>query len=343
MIGTLLVSDLSMRQHDPGPGHPEHAGRLEHILDAIERAALSGLIHRTPRPATDDVLRRVHDAVYVQHVLGLRGVGGIALDPDTQLSVGSVNAALMAAGAAIEAVDAVVRGSAEQAFAIVRPPGHHAEPGQAMGFCVFNNVAVAVEHARKQFGLQRILIIDWDVHAGNGTQAIYAADPDVVVFDIHRYPFYPFSGDFGDLGTGPGYGTKLNVPVPAGLMDGDYTQLLGEVLVPFADAFKPELVIVSAGFDAHRDDPLGDQGLTDEGFAGMTAIAKAIADRHAGGRLVLVLEGGYHVEALGRSVVATLRVLRGEVPPPMGATTVAGDAVLRRAAAFARRHWRAHG
>lgn len=343
MIDTLVVTDRSMRQHDPGPNHPEHPRRLEHILDAVDNARIGGLVHRSPRPARDDELSRVHLPVHVQHVLGLKGVGGIALDPDTHLSPGSVNAALLAAGAAIEAVDAVVRGAATRAFAIVRPPGHHAEPDHAMGFCLFNNVAVAVEHARKVHEVQRVLVIDWDVHCGNGTQSAFESDPDVVVFDVHRFPFYPFSGDFRETGKGPGAGATLNVPMPPDLGDGDYLQIFVEVLLPVAELFKPELVIVSAGYDAHRDDPLGDQRLTEEGFAALTGVARAIADRHCRGRLVMVLEGGYNLDALGRSVVATLQVMAGSTPPESRVTTLAGDEILRRTAAFSRKHWRWHG
>lgn len=339
MIGTLVVTDRAMARHDPGAQHPEAPHRLLALLDGLAAHPRSHCVVRSPRVAADAELKAVHDPVYVQHVLGLRGAERVSLDPDTHLSEGSVGAALLAAGAAIEAVDAVVRGAARSAFALVRPPGHHAEPARAMGFCLFNNVAVAVAHARLKLGVRRVLVIDWDVHCGNGTQAIFATDPDVVVFDVHRFPFYPFTGDIDATGTGAGRGATWNVPTPGGLGDGDHFRLFEEILAPHADAFAPELVVVSAGFDAHRDDPLGDQNITDEGFAALAGVAQKIADRSAGGRLALVLEGGYDVPALVRSVGACLDVLGGATPPEPRHLSAAGDQLLRRVAPYARRYW----
>ena len=295
MIETLVVTDRAMTRHDAGAGHPEHAGRLTQIIDRLERDRVPGIVLRSPRLATEAELARVHHPIYTKHILGLRGAARVSLDPDTHLSTGSVEAALLAAGAAIEAADAVIRGTSRNAFALVRPPGHHAEPGRAMGFCVFNNLAIAVAHARQMLGIQKVLIIDWDVHCGNGTQVAFAEDPNVVVFDAHRAPFYPFTGDFQDIGRGAGSGRTWNVPMPAGLGDGDFFRLFEEVLLPAVDCFKPEFVMVSAGFDAHRDDPVGDQEVSDDGFAALAGIAKAIADRYASGRLAMVLEGGYDV------------------------------------------------
>lgn len=339
MIGTLVVTDPAMTRHEPGAGHPESPARLRALLESLATRPREALVVRSPRVALDTELAAVHSPVYVQHVLGLRGAEQVSLDADTHISAGSIGAALLAAGAAIEAVDAVVRGSARASFALVRPPGHHAEQARAMGFCLFNNVAVAVAHARQKLGLRRVLVIDWDVHCGNGTQAIFADDPDVVVFDAHRFPFYPFTGDIDAIGVGAGRGATWNVPMPGGLGDGDHFRIFEEILAPHADAFGPELVIVSAGFDAHRDDPLGDQNVSDEGFAALTGIAQRIADRCAGGRLVLVLEGGYDIPALVRSVGACLDVLGGATPPEPRYLSNAGDKLLRRVAPYARRYW----
>ena len=232
----------------------------------------------------------------------------------TAVSPGSVEAAEVAAGTAIAAVETVMKGESRSAFALVRPPGHHAEPTRARGFCLFNNVAVAAAHAQAELGCQRVLIIDWDAHHGNGTQDIFWADPDVLFFDLHRAsPFYPGSGLLTDTGAGLGEGTIVNVPMAGGAGDAAYLKALREILVPAADHFKPDLILVSAGFDAHSFDLA--LNVTYEGFASMTGVVQQIADKHCNGRLAMILEGGYNTESLSKSVHSVLRVLAGAEPP----------------------------
>ncbi|MCC4309681.1 histone deacetylase [Alcanivorax marinus] len=255
----------------------------------------------------------MHTTSYLDGIQALRGENAW-LDVDTTaVSPGSVEAAEVAAGTAIAAVEAVVTGGARGAFAAVRPPGHHAESVRARGFCLFNNVAVAAAHAQAALGCRRVLIVDWDAHHGNGTQEIFWADPDVLFFDTHRAaPFYPGSGALEDVGGGLGEGYTVNVPLPGGAGDMALLKAFREILVPAADAFRPDLVLVSAGFDAHRFDLA--LNVSYEGFASMTRIVRDIADRHCQGRLAMVLEGGYHTESLARGVHATLEVMAGADP-----------------------------
>lgn len=290
--------------------YPEHPGRVRAILDMLEREPIPGVSIKPGRAATAEELARVHTLSYLEGIFALKGKNAW-LDLDTTaVSPGSVDAAEVAAGTAIAAVEAVVNGDTQSAFALVRPPGHHAEPVRARGFCLFNNVAVAAAHAQAKLGCERVLILDWDAHHGNGTQDIFWADPDVLFFDIHRgAPFYPGSGSLEDIGAGLGEGTTVNVPMPAGAGDVAYLKALREILVPAAEHFKPDLILVSAGFDAHWHDLA--LNVSYEGFAAMTAIVQALADRLCNGRLVLVLEGGYNLESLSHSAHAVLKVLAG--------------------------------
>ncbi|SDY93255.1 histone deacetylase family protein [Citreimonas salinaria] len=292
---------------------PERPERLVAIRDLLDAEPIAGLVRGTGRSASREQLARVHTFGYLDSIDRWRGRSAW-LDVDTTaVSPGSVEAAEIAAGTAIAAVEAVASGSTDSAFALVRPPGHHAESVRARGSCLFNNVAVAAAHAQAELNFPRILIVDWDAHHGNGTQEIFWASPDVLFFDIHRAaPFYPGSGLLGDVGAGLGEGTTVNVPIPAGAGDAAFLKAMREVLRPAADWFKPDLVLVSAGFDAHQADFA--LNVSHEGFAAMTGIVQEIADRHCEGRLVLVLEGGYQLEALSRSVHTVLRVLTGETP-----------------------------
>jgi acetoin utilization deacetylase AcuC-like enzyme len=308
--GTWLLFDEAMLAHDPGPFHPERPARLSAVVEALRRKPPPGATWAAPRPATRDQLFRIHDPAYVDEILSLRGLAA-RLDPDTAVSPGSVEAALLAAGAGIQAVEAAVSGEAARAFCLVRPPGHHAEAAHAMGFCLFNNVALAASHAVEALGLERVLIVDWDVHHGNGTQHAFEDRSDVLYFSTHQYPFYPGTGAAGEAGGGEGLGFTVNVPLPAGMGDADFAAVFGEVLVPVAELYRPQLVLVSAGFDAHRDDPLGGMEVTAEGFAHLCGVVSGIADRHAGGRLILILEGGYDLRGLAESAAACARVLAG--------------------------------
>ncbi|WP_231566377.1 histone deacetylase family protein [Litchfieldella xinjiangensis] len=294
--------------------YPEHPGRLLAITELLTREPVPGVRYATARPATEDQLGRVHATSYIENIYALRGKQAW-LDADTTaVSPGSVDAAEVAAGAAIAAVDAVMEGRAGSAFALCRPPGHHADAVRARGFCLFNNVAVAAAHAHAKLGCGRVLIIDWDVHHGNGTQDIFWASPDVMFFDTHRAPpFYPGSGNKEEIGAGLGEGLTVNVPLPAGCGDPALVKVYREILTPAVAWFKPDLILVSAGFDMHRLDHC--MNLSYSGFGALTGIVQGLADTYCNGRLAMVLEGGYNLESLARGVHSVLEVLAGAEPP----------------------------
>ncbi len=296
----------SFLAHGTGPGHPERPERLTAICQHLQAVRLwDQLIPLSPPAAARDVIELIHSAAYVRQVHEACQQGPVALDPDTMASPGSWEAALRAVGAVTLAIDQVVAGELQAAFCAVRPPGHHALATRAMGFCLFNNVAIGARYAQQRHRLARILIVDWDVHHGNGTQAVFFDDPSVLYFSTHQYPFYPGTGH----GEETGAGSILNVPLPVGAGDGELLRAFNEVLRPRALAFQPDLVLISAGFDAHRDDPLAGLCVTEQGYGALTRVVREIAHACCGGRLVSVLEGGYDLPALGRSVEAHLQVL----------------------------------
>ena len=305
---TLLFTDDACLEHDPGPGHPESPSRLRAVLSALEKLP-AGVSWAPVRPATEAELTRVHAPVHVAALARLAG-HHVQLDGDTATSPGSHQAALRAAGAAVGLVDSLLAAEADSGFALVRPPGHHAEAGLAMGFCLFNNIAVAAEHARAR-GAERVAIVDWDVHHGNGTQHIFQARRDVLFFSSHQYPFYPGTGAVKEVGLAEGEGFTANLPLPTGMGDGDYGAAFRDLVTPLLEQFKPNLVLVSAGFDAHARDPLGGMRLTEEGFGGMCSAVRDVA-RACGAPVGLVLEGGYDLEALAGSVRRCVEVLSGE-------------------------------
>jgi acetoin utilization deacetylase AcuC-like enzyme len=334
----FVFFDDAMLEHDPGPWHPERPDRLEAIVQKLKGSPVAGVRWTAPRPAPREAIERVHAPEYVDLIEGLRGRSA-NLDPDTSVSPGSVTAAFLAAGAALDATAAVTSGAASSAAALVRPPGHHAEAGRAMGFCLFNNIAIAAAHARADPGCQRVLIVDWDVHHGNGTQHAFADRPDVLYFSTHRYPFYPGTGAADEVGTGEGAGFTVNVPLGWQCGDAEYAAIFDELLVPIADAYRPDLVLVSAGFDAHRADPLGGMAVTTEGFASLCRRVCAVAERHAGGRVVLLLEGGYDLEALAGSVHACIEVLAGQPAVSPGASAHTAGGVIRLVGNVQKRFW----
>lgn len=339
MPDTWLFHDDRMIEHDPGPGHPERPDRLRALATLLRERPVAGTRLVAPSPAPAEVITRVHSAAYLARVEAARGRHH-SFDPDTHTSPASVDAALLGAGAAVEAVDAVLDGQARNAFALVRPPGHHAEPDRIMGFCLLNNVAIAAEHALARPQIERVLIVDWDVHHGNGTQAAFYGRRDVLFVSAHQFPFYPGTGSLREQGEGPGEGYTLNVPFAMGATDGDYRRLLADVVGPAAERFDPDLVLVSAGFDAHARDPLGGMELSAEGFADLCSTLRGVAERHAEGRLVLVLEGGYDLEGLAHSAHACAEVLAGAAGPGGPDTpSPVGDAALRLAVEHHRRHW----
>ncbi len=334
----VIFFDESMIRHDPGPGHPERPARLQAIRQMLADLQFKGVKQATPKPATRSQVQRIHDSHYIDEIDSLRGKS-TRLDEDTAISPASVDAAFLAAGAAINAVETVVHNKACRAFALVRPPGHHAERDRAMGFCLFNNIAIAAAHAIAELGCQRVLIVDWDVHHGNGTQHAFENRSDVLFFSSHQSPLYPGTGALEEVGIGTGKGFTVNAPLPAGFHDTDYIALFEKLLVPIADAYKPDLVLVSAGFDAHRDDPLAGMRMTEDGFASLCGIVRNIADRQAQGRLALILEGGYNLNALANSTKACIEILAGSAPPKSAAPDSDSLAVVDKLCASHRRHW----
>lgn len=308
---TGLVYHPAYLDHDMGAGHPESPNRLRAIMQQLERSGTAERVRRIePRKAEDEWITQIHSRSYVAALNQHQPASGrVALDPDTSMSPGSLDAAYLAAGGALAAADAIMGGLVEHAFCAVRPPGHHAESGRAMGFCLFNNVAIAARYVQQKHRLSRVLIVDWDVHHGNGTQHSFEADASILFFSTHQYPHYPGTGRATERGTGAGEGFTINVPMEAGDGNEEYRTVFMNVLLPAAETFKPEFVIVSAGFDAHRDDPLANMGLTESGYADLTGIVAGIAKRHAAGRLLSSLEGGYDLTALAGSVDAHVQAL----------------------------------
>ena len=307
---TGLVSSPVYEEHDAGAFHPERPERLRAILSQLDETGLTDEVTPiTPSPASEQWIASVHSQDHIDLVREMAASGGGTLDPDTRVSPRSFDAALLAAGGLLTAVDAAAAGTVGNALALVRPPGHHATPTRGMGFCLFNNAAIAARYAQQKHGLERILIIDWDVHHGNGTQDAFYDDGTVLYFSTHQYPHYPGTGSAAEQGAGAGKGATINVPLPAGSGDAEYLQAFRSKLLPAADEFAPDLVLISAGFDAHYADPLSSQEVSVEGFAAMTGFAMTIACKHSGGRLVSTLEGGYELTSLADSVEAHLRAL----------------------------------
>jgi acetoin utilization deacetylase AcuC-like enzyme len=308
---TLLYTDPIFLRHDTGL-HPESAERLRSITNMLADTGLAArCVPGAYVPLTEDVVAQVHSPAMVARVKDMACRRGHRLDSDTVVSQESFSVALAAAGACVSAVDAVLAGEDSTALCLVRPPGHHATPTRSMGFCLFNNVALAVRHAQIAHGLSRLLIVDWDVHHGNGTQDIFYEEPAVMFLSVHRYGhgFYPGTGAADETGRGRGLGHTINVPLRYGISRRDYHDQFTRALERAADAILPELVIVSAGFDAHVRDPIGSLGLDTEDFAVLTRQVLEVAQRHAHGRLVSCLEGGYHLNALAESVQAHLQEL----------------------------------
>ena len=316
----LLIGGDRFIEHQTPEGHPEQPARARVMQEVSERWIESGGVLTAPRPATPAELVRVHTPAYVDQIAATAG-RQLRLDPDTYASAESYDVALHAAGAAVAAVEHSLAEDTP-AIAFVRPPGHHAEQDRAMGFCLFNNIAVAAASARAA-GLDRVAVLDYDVHHGNGTQWMFYDDPHVLYVSLHQYPFYPGTGAVTDIGRGDGIGFTLNVPLEAGAGDADYDRAMRELVEPVVAAFAPELILLSAGYDAHARDPLGGMRLSTEGFAGMTARVQRLAAGCCQGRLAAVTEGGYDLKALDACLESTLTQLAAG--PPTSAVSVTGD------------------
>jgi acetoin utilization deacetylase AcuC-like enzyme len=302
----LIGVDEVFEEHDAGPGHPERPQRVGAVLAGMQTSDVAeDLVYFSPRPADPADLLRVHTPEHVDRVFSTSGVGGM-FDPDTSAGPRSARAALVAAGAGMDAVGRLRSGAASAAFLVTRPPGHHARPDRAMGFCLFNSIAVTAASLVAEG--ERVLIIDWDAHHGNGTQEIFYEDPSVLFVSFHQYPFYPGSGAASELGAGAGLGTTVNLPLPSGAGGDAYRYGFDEVVLPAVEAFSPTWLLVSCGFDAHRDDPLTDLGLVANDFADLTS---RVAGLGAPGRRIFFLEGGYDLEALRLSAGAVVSVLGG--------------------------------
>jgi acetoin utilization deacetylase AcuC-like enzyme len=345
-VNTLLVTHPACDRHLTGRGHPERPDRLKAVRAAIEESGLTDLVDITEPPAVDqELLDAIHTRAYIARVEGMAQRGGGWLDADTPVSPDSATAAFHAAGAAQRAAEALCAGEASRGFVAIRPPGHHALPERGMGFCLFNNVAVAAAAARRA-GRQRVMIVDWDVHHGNGTQAVFWRDPGVLFVSVHQELWYPGTGLLEEVGEGPGEGFTVNVPLPSETGDGGYEEAFGEVVLPLVSAYRPDLIIVSAGYDAHFADPLGGMVLTARGFGRLTRLVDE-AVRPLDTPLLAVLEGGYDLEALGASTVATLEALTGRTAwgvaaeePPQEAPPAVIRSRLRLVRRMLLSHWR---
>ena len=309
---TGIVTDPRYAGHCMGPGEPECPERLDVLHAMLQEPELQGRLETlSPRAAPREDLLCVHDADYIKRLEASSGQDSVCLDDDTRTAPLSHEAALLAAGGLCLAIERVHSGELDNAFALIRPPGHHAERGAAKGFCLYNNVAIGARFAQNRLGLARILIVDWDLHHGNGTQHCFEADPSVLFFSTHMAFAYPHSGRLREVGKGPGKGYTVNIPLPPGFGDGEYVVLFERVLKPIALAFEPNLVLVSAGFDIHADDPMGGMRVTPQGFGAMTHILMEIVDQCCRGRLVMALEGGYGLDGLRDSVRQVVRELAG--------------------------------
>jgi acetoin utilization deacetylase AcuC-like enzyme len=335
-LKTAVVWDPAYLEHEMG-GHPEGADRLSHILAYLEAGDLwPRLTVVSPHAATVDDLLTVHTCPYIEVVRAAAESGGRWLDPDTYVSPRSFEIALLAAGGALDTLGGFELG--EVRFALVRPPGHHALPDRAMGFCLFNNIAITARRLLAD-GFERIAIVDWDVHHGNGTQAAFVDEPRVLFFSLHQWPLYPGSGWFNECGVREGEGYTVNVPLPPGSRDGDYARAFSEIVSPVIEQYGPQAVLVSAGLDPHVDDPLASMSLTEDGFAWLARRVQELAQRLCDGRLGLVLEGGYERTATAHSVAAIIRALLDEEAPQVGGESGRATAAIEQALSVQRAYW----
>jgi len=313
LLNTGIVKDDRYLRHETAAFHPESSLRLQSIYKMLEETGMNEkLIPIEATHATHETIGMVHQQSYIEFVAKTAGMGHSYLDPDTETSAESYETAKLAVGGLCNAVDSVMEGKTDNAFAFVRPPGHHAEADRAAGFCIFNNIAIGALHAIETFEIKRILIVDWDLHHGNGTQHSFYEDPRVLYFSTHQYPFYPGSGSVNEIGRGKGLGYTINVPLRVGPGDAEYLKIFRTILEPVAHAYEPELVLISAGFDTYYKDPLGGMNVTPSGFANLMRVMLNLADECCNGKLVAVLEGGYDLNGLTKSTGKVLQEMSGE-------------------------------
>ena len=333
MAKPLVVIDQGYLKHLPGESHPERPERIQALLNLAGALDKQMFELASPRAATRADVEYTHGADHVRLVESTSKHNRYALDGDTITCRDSFGVALLAVGGFLTLLDAIASKQSSNGFALVRPPGHHALRDHAMGFCLFNTMAIGAEYLKRVYGAKKILIMDWDVHHGNGTQAAFYDDPTVLFISTHQFPFYPGSGAVDEIGVAAGEGFTLNVPLPAGCTDAEYLQVFQDIVVPAAEKFQPDWILVSAGFDPHRRDPLGGMNVTEEGFGAMAGLLLALANRFAGGRIAFLLEGGYDLAGLRDSVAAVLAAMQAQVPPPAGHLPLAEsriEPVIRR-------------
>ena len=310
---TGVVKDKRYMGHDPGPSHVESPLRLKAIYDRLEMTGLvDKLVSIPPREATKEELAWNHTINYIERIEATAGKPVSYLDPDTSTSPDSYLAAILAVGGVFNAIDVIMDGKLKNGFALIRPPGHHAERDHAMGFCLFNNVALGAHYLLKEHGVKKVLIMDWDLHHGNGTQHSFYADPKVMYISTHQYPYYPGTGSLDEVGEGEGRGFTVNVPLSAGMEDIDYASVFNRVIAPIGSAFKPDFILVSAGFDTYMADPLGGMKVTEQGFAYQARVLIELAKQVCNGKILFCLEGGYSLKGLADGVCAVLYECLGE-------------------------------
>jgi len=312
MLRTGIVLDTRYQNHNPDLPHPERAERIGTLLTLLEEYQRPGIKRFEPRLATEEEITLIHDSTHVGLVAATAKKSFFAFDADTPVSAKSYETARLATGGLLTLLDAMMERDIDNGFALVRPPGHHAERNRAMGFCLFNSAAIGAQYLRERFGLKRVLVMDWDVHHGNGTQHSFYDDPGVLFVSTHQYPLYPGTGAAEESGRGQGDGYTVNLPLPVGWGDAEYQELFQQVIDPVCRQFDPEFVLISSGFDAHARDPLAGMTVTEEGFSSMARVLLRIAHDHAQGRCAAILEGGYDLEGLRRSVVSVLNEMEGE-------------------------------
>jgi len=317
MAKTAVVVDKEYLKHEPGESHPERPERVKVLLDLADELDPAKFQLLTPRPAQRAHIEAIHGKDYVRLVEATSAHNFYALDGDTITCRDSFGVGVLAVGGFLQLIDAIATQDVQNGFALVRPPGHHALRNRAMGFCLFNTMAIGAEYVKRVHGANKVMIMDWDVHHGNGTQDAFYNDPTVLFISTHQFPFYPGSGGLKEVGVGPGAGYTINIPLPAGCADAEYVRAFQDVIVPAAERFQPQWILVSAGFDPHRRDPLGGMGVTETGFGVMARELLRLAEKFADARIAFLLEGGYDLAALRTSVAAVLETMQERNHPPL--------------------------